>query len=306
MGRSPLSAQDPVCFRVSLPRSAVPHDKMPFVDTDRTSLQAQAELPLDTLRSLVESAFEAAKESGRADWQTMTTAVLKNRILDATSRQFDERDYGATSITGAVRLIPDLIELDETTQPPRVTLLAKGAHRTKDHTRESQPARSAGRVRPDLWDAVLNYSSPGAFVWDGSKAVRVEENEEHNRLRLPTISQDDMAAWRQTFAKQNADRQLDDWANRGLTTLGLPVDLRKPWNQFIKTNALNILSAWFDEQGIEPPADTLANSTSKRPSSDQADAEELRRFLLRCVAVMKPSELAAVQIPASVALRAKA
>jgi hypothetical protein len=98
---------------------------------------------------------------------------------------------------------------------------------------------------------------------------------------------------------------LDDWAERGLGTLALPTDLRKPWNHVIKSNALNILSAWFEKQGLELPADTLASSVSKRPAPGQVDAEELRRFLSRCVAVMKPSELQAVQIPASVALRAR-
>lgn len=263
--------------------------------------------PLDDLRALVQSAFEAAKESGRADWQVMTTAVLKNRILDATAREFDERDYGANSIAEAIRLIPDLVELDDTARPPRVTLrpgvVANGA---EDHMGQGQLATSTGRIRPDLWNAVLDYSSPGVFVWDGSKAVGVEENEVGDRPRLPTISPADMTAWRRAFANQYADRQLDDWAERGLGTLALPPDLQKPWNYSIKANALNILSDWFEKQGLELPADALASSASKRPSSDQADAEELRRFLLRCVAVMKPSELKAVQIPASVAFRAKA
>lgn len=275
------------------------HDKMLVVSTDPTS-------PLDELRALVQSAYEAARESGRTDWQVMTTAVLKNRILDATSRQFDERKYGATSITEAIRLIPDLVEIDATARPPVVRLLPGADHDVaRKYAGENQQAMSVGRVRPDLWDAVLDYSAPGIYVWDGSKAVRVDEAEVGDRPRLPTISPEDMAAWRQAFAAQNADRQLDDWAERGLGTLALPTDLRKPWNHVIKSNMLNILSAWFEEQGLEPPADTLASPVSRRPSPGEVDAEELRRFLSRCVAVMKPSELQAVQIPASVALRVR-
>jgi hypothetical protein len=284
-----------------------PHDKMPVVGTDQTSPQVPGEHPLDTLRALVESAFEAAKESGRADWQVMTTAVLKNRILQATAREFDERDYGAASFAEAIRMIPDLIELDETTRPPRAQLLALSApNGTKTHEGEGQPAIAAGRVRTDLWDAVLDYTSSDAFVWDGSRAVRVEADEVGDRPRLPTISSEDMAAWRQAFASQHADRQLDDWAERGRGTLALPADLRKPWNQLVKSKALNTLSTWFAGQGLELPADTLAPSASKRISPDHVEAEELRRFLLRCVAVMKPSELKAIQIPASVAFRARA
>ena len=284
-----------------------PHDKMPVVGTDQTSPHAPGQAPLDNLRALVVSAFEAAKESGRADWEVMTTAVLKNRILLATAREFDEHDYGATSFTEAIRQIPDLVELDETTRPPRARLIAPGdANGAEAQEGDSRPAIAAGRVRNDLWDAVLDYSSAGVYVWDGSRAVRVEADEVGDRPRLPTISSEDMAAWRQAFASEHADRQLDDWAERGLGTLALPADIRGPWNQVIKSNVLGILSAWFDKQGLELPADTLASSASKRPSSDHIEAEELRRFLLRCVAVMKPSELQAVQIPASVAFRARA
>lgn len=280
---------------------------MPAVGTDAAPPQAPDETSLDTLRALVERAFEAARASGHQKWQVMTTAVLKNRILQATAREFDERDYGVDSIIDAIRLIPDLVELDETTRPPRVTLLLEAADEAmKDPANHSQPVTSAGRVRPDLWNAVLDYSSPGAFVWDGAKAIRVQEDEVGDRPRFPTISSEDMAQWRENFAAQNLDRNLDDWAARGLGTLALPADLRKPWNQIIKANTLSILSDWFEKQSLELPADLLASSALKDPNPDHADAEELRRFLMRCVAVMKPGELKAVQIPASVAFRARA
>ena len=162
------------------------------------------------------------------------------------------------------------------------------------------------RVRPDLWDAVLDYSWGGAFVWDGARAVRVGVDEVGNRPRLPTISPENMAEWRRAFANEHTERQLDDWAERGLGTLALPADLRTTWNQRIKSKVREILSAWFDDQGLGLPEDALANPADKRTSADNREAEELRRFLLRCVAVMKPSELQAVQIPASVAFRARA
>ncbi|MEE2854459.1 MAG: OST-HTH/LOTUS domain-containing protein [Actinomycetota bacterium] len=277
------------------------------MDTDQTSPQEPGERPLDTLRALVLSAFEAAKKPGRADWESMTTGVLKNRILQATAREFDERDYGVTTFTEAIRLIPDLVELDETTWPLRARLIAPdAAEGAEAQEGKGQPIVGAGRIRTDLWDAVLDYTWDGVYVWDGSRAVRVAADEVGDRLRLPTISSDDMAAWRQDFANQHTDRELDEWVQHGHGTLALPPDLRKPWNQLVKSNAVDILSTWFRKQGLEMPEDTFASSASKRASPDHIEAEELRRFLLRCVAVMRPSELKAVQIPASVAFRARA
>lgn len=301
-----------LCRLESTDRSKVPfarwtHDKMPIVGAEQESSQKPVEPPLDTLRELVASAFEAAKKSGRTGWEVMTTGVLKNRILQATAREFDERDYGVISFTAAIRLIPDVVELDETTHPLRVRLLAPSAPKVVEPAEgENEPAVPTARMRADLWAAALDYTWGGAYVWDGSSAVRVELDEVGEQPRLPTISSDDMAAWRQDFANLHPDRQLEDWVQRGRATLALPPDLRLPWNLLVKSKAIALLSDWFENQGLKLPPDMFASSTNKRMLADHAEAEELRRFLLRCVAVMKPSELKAVQIPASVAFRARA
>ena len=39
---------------------------------------------------LVQAAFERARATGREGWRTMKLAVFKNRLLDATERQFSE------------------------------------------------------------------------------------------------------------------------------------------------------------------------------------------------------------------------
>jgi hypothetical protein len=64
-------------------------------------------------KTLTRQAFEQARLSGRQEWQMMTTAVLKNRMLQLTSREFTEAAYGANSVLDLVRLIPETVELEE-------------------------------------------------------------------------------------------------------------------------------------------------------------------------------------------------
>lgn len=255
---------------------------------------------LETFRSLVTSAFEAARASGRSDWQVMTVGVLKNRILQATAREFDERSFGAASFSDLLRQVPDLVELDDAARPPVARLLAPSSSAT--------PAGSVvgiGRLRPDLWDAVLDYSSGEVYVWDGVQATKVAPGEAAGKPQLPTIKAEVMAGWRRDFAKAHADRDLAEWVERGLGTVALPPDLRRPWNLTLKSKVVDILAPWFEQQGLSLPAIASFDASTRPSDKESQEAEELRRFLLRCVAVMKPGELKAMQVPASVALRAK-
>lgn len=270
----------------------VPDETTPPPTTDASTL--------DTFRALVTSAFEAARESGRSDWQVMTVGVLKNRILQATAREFDERSFGAASFSGLLRQVPDLVELDDTARPPVARLLAPSSSAT--------PAGSVvggGRLRPDLWDAVLDYSSGEVYVWDGLQAVKVAPGEAAGKPQMPTIKAEVMADWRRGFAKAHPDRDLAEWVERGLGTMALPPDLRRPWNLTLKSKVVDILAPWFEQQGLSLPANASSDASTRPSAKESQEAEELRRFLLRCVAVMKPGELKAMQVPASVALRAK-
>jgi len=226
----------------------------------------------------------------------MTAAVLKNRILQATAREFDERSYGATSFSNLLRQIPDLVELDETDSPPKARLLVP-----------MPPASGvgSGHLRPDLWDSVLDYSSGGVYVWNGAQAVNVRAEEATGKPQLPTISAEILTKWRRDFAAANPDWDLNDWVERGLRTMMLSADLRKTWSLTLKSKVAEILEAWFKEQGMVPPADLSSDARTQPAAKESQEAEHLRRFLLRCVAVMRPAELKAIQIPASIALRAK-
>lgn len=253
------------------------------------------------LRELVRQAFAQAQASGRKDWNVMSIAVLKNRLLQISSREFDEQAYGASSMVQLVKSIPETISLDETFRPPHVTLLEAMPHEV------APDALKAMRVRPDLWDAIFDFSSPGIYVWDGMQAVLQPSSDElaaDGDLRLPTLTREELDAWRATFVSEHPELDLDAWRERSFSTYYLPAELRGQWNRFMKTGAIDRLRRWFHQHEIVPPLDLAGSLERPSPGSpDRSEVEELRRYVLRCVAVMRPAELRALQIPASVAAR---
>src|SRR5947209_6134392 len=112
---------------------------------------------------LIESAFAAARSSGKNEWRRMTTAVLKNRLLQQTEHRFDERDFGFASLPEMLESFPDLVRLDFTTRPTTVEFVGDEV--------PDVPASSAGRsvrprIREDLWRSMLDYSAGHSWVWD--------------------------------------------------------------------------------------------------------------------------------------------
>lgn len=252
---------------------------------------------LDTLRNLVRRAFDQARQSGRQEWQAMTTAVLKNRLLQLTSRQFAESNYGVDSVLDLVRLIPDTVNVDDTKRPPLVTLLTATASRPQPGPPE------ASRIRTDLWNAVFDFSSPGTYIWDGTHA-RSDVAAQAGDLQLPTLTEAEFDHWRRDFAAKHPDLDIQDWAEKSYSTYGLPVALRGHWNRFIRTRAIDRLAAWFNANEITAPPDMVEYAETRIATiPDNSETEALRRYVLKCVAAMRPSELKSLLIPASVAAR---
>jgi hypothetical protein len=260
-------------------------------------------------RNLIRQAFEDARRSGRAEWRTMTIAVLKNRLLNRTHGSFQEKDYGARTIAEFVRRYPDLLLLDDSSVPPNVSLHAS-----------SVTAPGAGsdaelsRIRPDLWTAIVDYQSGLTYLWDGEFARSAEglSAEETGRQKiLPTLSVPELDAWRHEFLESVNDLIRDDpnsaeqarrWVNSRLGTRYLPASLRTLWNMELKRRVADRLSAWFADQGLPAPSGLLQARPVVR---DQAiGADTLRQLILRCVQVMTENELRQVNLPPSAVLRA--
>lgn len=259
-------------------------------------------------RHLIQRAFDEARRTGRPDWQTMTIAVLKNRLLDLTHRSFQEKDYGVRTIAEFVRRYPDLLLLDDSSVPPKVSL----------HTSSVSPPTATGiersRIRPDLWAAIVDYRSGFTYIWDGEAARAVEDlsaEEAGSQRVLPTLNVEELDAWRNDFLESvndvirddpNAVEQARRWVDNRLGTRYLPASLRTLWNQELKRRVADRLTAWFADQGWPLPPGLLQARPVIR---DQAvGADTLRQLILRCVQVMTENELREVNLPPSAVLRA--
>ncbi|HET7502800.1 MAG TPA: hypothetical protein VFK02_17380 [Kofleriaceae bacterium] len=221
--------------------------------TNRTDPDRDRPAHTDALRDLLERAFWSARVTGKRDWNRMIVAVLKNRLLQLTNRSFREEDFGASSLLELVARHADLVAVDRSVKPVVVEWVGTPAPPRSD-------AR-VGRVRPDLWRAVLDFSSGLEYEWDArSRQARpVESADPANRM--PTVDAGVLAAWRTSFIETygstlttDEDRErLRAWADRALGSQGLPRTLRAPWNEYLKQAVVARLTAWFQASGRPLP-----------------------------------------------------
>jgi hypothetical protein len=71
----------------------------------------QSEL-LQEGEELLMGAFEQARASGHPQWRQLRSAVLKNRLLSATGRTFDEARWGVEKFAEFLALFPDIVSVD--------------------------------------------------------------------------------------------------------------------------------------------------------------------------------------------------
>ena len=252
-------------------------------------------------RKLIRKAFDRARESDRRDWFRMTVAVLKNRLLDLTDRSFKETDYGTWTFLEFVRMHEDIVDLDETMRPPIVTL--KGVPFVPPADRKVERSR----VRPDLWQAVLDFSSGRKYFWDrDQKLAVIATSEDPPGPQIPTITVDTFAEWKTAFAGEveggDPEGPFSEWVSSRRPSSFLPTGLRHQWNGYLKTEVQRHLVAWFEGEGLEPPANLLLQYESVEGATRN---EDLRRRLVACLRSMTAEELERVQIPATVLLRLK-
>jgi hypothetical protein len=260
---------------------------------------------------LIREAFAAARASGRDDWDRMTIAVLKNRILALTQRSFDESAWGASSFREFVAQYPSVVEIDADLRPARVRLLAEldeGMSPLSPAMRAVGPGR---RVRPDLWEATLDYSSGKTYVWDEGRAVPVSTEtaaEAAQQPQLPTVSSEILSEWREEFTKgaeaagasPTTLAALEAWRLQGLPDRTLPTPVRRRWNGELKRHIVERLESWFEQHALTPPHD-LVSIDAPRQTADAND--ELRQLVIRCVRGMTREELEELRLPPVALLR---
>ena len=265
---------------------------------------------MEDARHLIRQAFDQARASGKPDWRRMTTAVLKNRLLGLTDNSFDEAEYGADTFTRFVLGHDDLVSLDRSKHPPIVELRQVAPEESTSDSSEAPHSRP--RIRSDLWQAVVDYSSGTNYVWDSVYGQAKPSLPGEGRQSLPPITQTVHQQWRQEFLdalRTSTDiaseqhSQVDTWVQHQLPTSRLPPHWIPRWNGFFRDKVHQHLLSWFDESGLEPPSDLII-TVAERTRAGSSDAETLRRLVLRVVEEMTEHELSQLKLPTRAVLRA--
>jgi hypothetical protein len=254
-------------------------------------------------RDLIKKAFEASGRPGHAA-TAMTIAVLKNRMLQLSDRVFDEKVLGFESFIEFLAAHADLVEVDRSTRPATVRLM--GAPEPADAATAGPPST---RIRPDLWQAIMDYSSGTTYVWDAAAGVARPRGEGDSKASvLPTTTPSEIHEVRAQFeahhraASTEPERtRLANWAANDLSTDALPPRLRGPWNAAQKALVRSKLHDWFETRGLQEPGNVEQHV--ERPARRKSD--ELRDWVHAVVDAMTDDEFRALQLPANATLRAR-
>lgn len=286
---------------------------------------------LDEFRGLVRAAFEQAQRSGKRDWEEMTSAVLKNRLLIISEGEFSQARYGSPSFLHLVRRVPDLLEVVTDAPPFRLRIkLPITEHGDVAPVQESQ-AKLVGddvfaallkgdlrrvRIREDLWRAIIDYGSGNVYVLDPDTGLaRPRTNIDIALPQLPAASREEVSSWRREFieslepsVRARFTDELTTWAESGGRQSELPGSIRGQWAEFLKRKVIHILLAWFADQKILPPKDmvfaTEGHSLPSSPAIEEVvETRQLRNLIINAVRAMTYEELSQVSLPASVVLR---
>lgn len=262
---------------------------------------------MQTAQQLIEQAFEQARQSGKRDWNKMTTAVLKNRLLDLTGGAFDEAAYGATTFMNFVVRNEEMLVVDRSTVPPLVEL--RNAAPAPQASEGAVHVTAAYRIRPDLWKAALDYSSGTRYVWDAAGRTAVPSSGRDGEITISTTTKDVQRGWRQQFiddVKQTLSEeetdQVERWRQQHLGVSHLPVRLISKWNSLFRDRVREHLLQWFSDSNLQPPDDMI--STEGGPSSSSPETEALRDLVLAVVRKMTRDELSRLTLPPGAVLRA--
>ncbi len=279
---------------------------------------------ITVFRALVQSAFHTARASGKRDWDVMTTAVLKNRLLQLTAGEFVESAYGEDHLLPLLRAIPDVVQLiEEPGRNWRVRLIDADKQSEDVSVEEAQSgvpsikrssssdSSSKRRVRPDLWRAIVDYASGRPYFWHEGKNRAYQGEELGAAPVLPTLTPEEAMEWRQGFVAAQEQKgtegieSLSGWAAGVGRTSDLPGNFRGLWNEYLKAAVVARLDAWFTQHSIEPPSDILVDLKEVRPSREavSVSAEQLlREALIRAIVGMDYDSLLRVSVPASALL----
>lgn len=237
---------------------------------------------------LIKKAFAQARQKQGQSARSMTLAVLNNRLLQLTNRQFKPADYGAKSLRALLATLAPKVVISgdphhpvvELSQPaPEQRPLSKPAPATSARPKPLTVASTnvgaplsieSGRIRDDLWSAVINYASGQRYVWDESLGRPREARPDDTQPAFPTLTPNELNDWRREFLDIHAGTlNASDlalamrWREQGLPTHHLPLSLQQPWRGELTRRVRQRLHAFFG---------SLARVGTGRSSGDASDS----------------------------------
>ena len=260
----------------------------------------------EQLQRWIVGAFRMARASGKPDWYWMSAGVLKNRILEISNNAFREEDFNERTFIAVLRQFPEIVAVDSNHRPPMVELAPDLRRTIEGETLGRESAHLAGRIRRDLWDAVLDYRRPETWVWDPEAQVaRAVLFADGSTLAMPTANDDLVLKWRSEFAELHRESfsatskdGLEAWVASGRAT-AIPQSLKREWSSFIKSKVISTLAQWANDNSV-----TLSPfDEGDAPTARESEVLQLRALVIRFVNLMTLEELHQLQIPATVILR---
>ncbi len=263
----------------------------------------------ENTRELIVKAFLIARQKGKSDWRRMQAGVLKNRLLQLTDNTFNEKETGSASFQEFLLKFPDLLQVDNTTTPATVQL--NDAQLDVPSGDQDTLHATMRLVRPDLWHAILDFTSGQSYGWDTSTNLARPLLPGEQLQLLPTISAQELSDWRKQFLDKHIDQasdadktRINRWHAESLATFYLPKELRRPWVEELISRVEETLKTWFAKEGINPP--TIVTTRIRTPRDHtEPELNELRTAAMQCIQVMTHEELQELKFSTAVIARLK-
>lgn len=261
------------------------------------------------ITSIVINAFLAAQKKGNENWRIMTLGVLKNRMIQMTHGDFDEKKYGFNSFLEMASSVPDVLSINAEVRPIVVELVADITSGS-DINNPPPPQR---RIRSDLWRAVTDYRSGRKYILDEATSRAISYREENiapgKHKILPTIQQSDLEDWRRDFVEKYGKTlpgegpvRAQKWLEHRLAINFLPTSLRSLWANTFSNKVYLILKDWFKANNL---SESEIDHSIVPPDTPVETESNLRDYIIQCISLMTKEELEQVQLPVSVIFRAR-
>jgi len=233
----------------------------------------------------------------------MTSAVLKNRLLQISGGSFREAEWGYKSFADLLANadLSAVAEIDRTTSPTTIRLLSDQVGQVG----EPDALGPNQVIRRDIWSAIFDQEAETTWYWDRRNQRPTTSAEDESAPRLPRVDAVMLRTWRAQFVQtlpQAAAESLTilSWMDDGKVGDNFPISVRHAWFAFLKKVVLDLLKSWLADNDLSSETPLIEPRKGGRLDGHS----DLRRFILSVVEHMTESELVDLKIPPLAAMRA--